>query len=77
MVVHQTTLSIINGYRLLPIAAGLNYSMVDDTGPRPRILGWDVYENSSMDGSLTGSAADYTVVSGDFQQIRHRGPGRG
>jgi HK97 family phage major capsid protein len=62
-------LSIINGYRQLPQATGLNYSIIDDTGPRPRALGWDVYENSSMDGTLTGAAADYLVLSGDFQQF--------
>jgi HK97 family phage major capsid protein len=47
----------------------LNYSIIDDTGPQPRALGWNVYENSSMDGTLTGSAADYLVLSGDFQQF--------
>jgi HK97 family phage major capsid protein len=62
-------LSIINGYRQLPQATGLNYSIIDDTGPRPRALGWDVYENSSMDGTLSGGAADYLVLSGDFQQF--------
>ncbi len=62
-------LSIINGYRQLPQATGLNYSVIDDTGPRPRALGWNVYENSSMDGTLTGSAADYLVLSGDFKQF--------
>jgi HK97 family phage major capsid protein len=62
-------LSIINGYRQLPQATGLNYSIIDDTGPRPRALGWNVYENSSMDGTLTGAAADYLVLSGDFQQF--------
>ena len=61
-------LSILNGYRQLPQATGLNYSIIDDTGPLPRALGWPIYENSSMDGTLTGAAADYTVVSGDFQQ---------
>ena len=62
-------LSIINGYRQLPQATGLNYSVIDDTGPQPRALGWNVYENSSMDGSLSGGAADYLVLSGDFQQF--------
>lgn len=60
-------LSIINGYRQLPQATGLNYSIINDDGPRPRALGWTVYENSSMDGSL-GAGADYTVLSGDFRQ---------
>jgi HK97 family phage major capsid protein len=60
-------LSILNGYRQLPQATGLNYSIVNDDGPRPKILGWEVRENSSMDGSL-GAGADYTVLSGDFRQ---------
>jgi HK97 family phage major capsid protein len=61
-------LSILNGFRLLPFAAGLNYSMVSDATKPPTTLGWPTYENSSMDGTLTGSAADYTVVSGSFDQ---------
>jgi HK97 family phage major capsid protein len=62
-------LSILNGYRQLPQATGLNYSIVDDSGPLPKALGWPIYENSSMDGTLTGSAADYLVLSGDFGQF--------
>jgi HK97 family phage major capsid protein len=56
-------LSIINGYRQLAQATGLNYSIVNDSGPRPTALGWPIYENSNMDGTLTGSAADYLVLS--------------
>jgi HK97 family phage major capsid protein len=62
-------LSIINGYRQLPQATGLNYSIVNDDGPIPRALSWEIHENSSMDGTLTGAAADYLVLSGDFQQF--------
>jgi HK97 family phage major capsid protein len=62
-------LTILNGYRQLPQATGLNYSIVDDTGPLPKALGWPIYENSSMDSTLTGAAADYLVLSGDFQQF--------
>lgn len=61
-------LSIINGYRQLPKATGLTESIVDDSGAKPKTLGWVIEENSFMDGTLTGSAADYTVLSGDFQQ---------
>lgn len=61
-------LSIINGYRQLPVAAGLDDSIVNDEGPRPRALGWEIVENSTMDGTLTATAADYTVLSGDFNQ---------
>jgi HK97 family phage major capsid protein len=62
-------LSILNGFRQLPQASGLNYSIVNDDGPLPKALGWEIYENSNMDSSLTGAAADYLVVSGDFQQF--------
>jgi HK97 family phage major capsid protein len=61
-------LSILNGFRQLPQATGLNYSIISDATSPPTALGWPVYENSSMDGTLTGSAADYLVLSGDFQQ---------
>jgi HK97 family phage major capsid protein len=61
-------LSVINGYRQLPQATGLNYSMINDDGVKPRALGWTVEENSAMDGALTGAAADYAVLSGDFKQ---------
>ena len=62
-------LSVLNGYRQLPQATGLNYSVIDDSGKLPKALGWDVYENSNMDGTLTGAAADYLVLSGDFKQF--------
>ena len=42
--------------------------MVSDATTPPTVLGWPIYENGSMDGTLTGSAADYTVASGDFAQ---------
>lgn len=61
-------LSTINGYRQLPQATGLNFSIVNDDGAKPKALGWTIEENSSMDGTLTGSAADYLVLSGDFKQ---------
>jgi HK97 family phage major capsid protein len=62
-------LSILNGYRQLPQASGLNFSIVNDDGAVPRVLGWSVVENSAMDGTLTGTAADYTVIAGDFGQF--------
>jgi predicted phage gp36 major capsid-like protein len=42
--------------------------MVSDATTPPTVLGWPIYENGSMDGTLTGSAADYTLVSGDVSQ---------
>jgi HK97 family phage major capsid protein len=64
----MANLSIINGYRQLPQASGLNFSIVNDDGPVPRALGWAVVENSAMDDTLTATAADYTVIAGDFRQ---------
>lgn len=62
-------LSIINGYRQLPQATGLNYSIVSDASTPPKALGWEIWENSQMDGTLTGAAADYLVLSADFRQF--------
>ena len=64
----MANLSIINGYRLLPLAAGLNYQHGQRRDHPPTVLGWPIYENGSMDGTLTDSAADSTVASGDFSQ---------
>jgi HK97 family phage major capsid protein len=61
-------LSILNGFRQLPQATGLNYSIVNDDGPLPSALGWEVRENSNMDSTLSAAAADYLVVSGSFDQ---------
>jgi HK97 family phage major capsid protein len=60
--------SIINGFRQLPKAANIQESLVDDSGPIPRMVGVPVYENSNMDGTFNASAADYMLISGDFQQ---------
>jgi HK97 family phage major capsid protein len=64
----MANLSIINGYRQLIKATGLTESLVDDSTPPPRMAGWEIVENSNMDGTLTGAAADYALLSGDFQQ---------
>jgi HK97 family phage major capsid protein len=62
-------LSTMNGFRQLPKAAGLNESIIDDSGAKPRTLSWSIEENSAMDGTLSGAAADYLVLSGDFRQF--------
>jgi HK97 family phage major capsid protein len=62
-------LPTLNGYRQLPQATGLNYSIVNDSTTPPTILGWPAYVNSNMDSTLTGAAADYLVLSGDFSQF--------
>jgi HK97 family phage major capsid protein len=65
----MANLSVINGYRQLIKATGLTESLVDDSTSPPRIFGWKIIENSAMDGlPLTGAAADYSLVSGDFNQ---------
>jgi HK97 family phage major capsid protein len=64
----MANLTIINGYRALIKATGLTESLVDDSASVPRIYGWEIVENSSMDSSLTGAAADYLLLSGDFSQ---------
>ena len=61
-------LAILNGFRQLPQATGLNYSIVNDDTTPPKILGRPAYVNSSMDGTLTGAAADYALLNGDFSQ---------
>jgi hypothetical protein len=65
-------LSIINGYRQLLKASGRCESLVDDSGPVPRMAGWEIAENSNMDGTLTAGTADYVLLSGDFQQFDRR-----
>jgi HK97 family phage major capsid protein len=62
-------LATLNGFRQLPQATGLNYSIVNDTTSPPTVLGRPAYVNSSMDATLTGSAADYLVLNGDFSQF--------
>jgi len=63
----MANLAIINGYRQLPQATGLNYSVVSDATSPPTVLGWPLIENGAMDGTL-GAGADYTIVAGDFNQ---------
>jgi len=62
-------LSTINGFRQLIKGTGLTESLVDDSGPRPRMAGWEIMENSNMDSTLTGAAADYALLSGDYNQF--------
>jgi HK97 family phage major capsid protein len=63
------SLPILNGYRQLPQATGLNYSIVNDSTTPPTILRWSAYVKSNTDWTLTGAAADYLVLSGDFNQF--------
>lgn len=44
-------------------------ALVDDTTTPAKLMGWPVYENSTMDGTIAaGATADYVLVSGDFRQ---------
>jgi HK97 family phage major capsid protein len=58
----------LNGYRQLPKATNIQESLVDDSSSPPKMVNRSVYENSNMDSALTGAAADYLTVIGDFQQ---------
>jgi HK97 family phage major capsid protein len=64
----MANLSVINAYRGLPIGSGLQQSLVDDSSTPPRMLGWQLRENSTMDGTITATAADYLLLAGDFSQ---------
>lgn len=61
--------AVINGYRQLPIATNIQESLVDISTDPPRINGWPLYEAGAMDGALNASAADYTVLAGDFSNF--------
>lgn len=61
----MANLSIVNGYRQLSQATGLNYSIVNDSTTPPTALGWTFHENSSMAGTFS-AGNDFLVLSGDF-----------
>jgi HK97 family phage major capsid protein len=65
----MANLSIINAARQLPAGSGLTSSLVDDSGTPPKMLGWNVNENSLMDGTIAaGTTDDFVLLSGDFGQ---------
>ncbi|MEU6413016.1 phage major capsid protein [Microbispora sp. NPDC046933] len=64
----MANLSIINAFRLLPLAANVNTLMVDDSTTPPKMLGWNFWENSNMDGALA-AGADNVLLAGDFTQF--------
>lgn len=65
----MANLSIINAARQLPKGSGLTDSLVDDSTTPPKMLGWQVHENSNVDGTIAaGATNDYVLLSGDFQQ---------
>jgi HK97 family phage major capsid protein len=64
----MANLSVINAYRQLPIGTGLQTSLVDDSSTPPRMAGWELWENSTMDGTITTTANDFLLLAGDFSQ---------
>jgi HK97 family phage major capsid protein len=71
----MANLSMINAARQIPLYTN-GPSIVNDATTPPRCLGWALYENSAMDGTIAaGATNDYVWLSGDFKrgyQIRDR-----
>jgi HK97 family phage major capsid protein len=64
----MANLTIINQGRVLPLYTNGPAAVSDASNP-PKMLGWEVYENSSMDGTIAGGTTnDYCLLSGDFKQ---------
>jgi HK97 family phage major capsid protein len=61
----MANLTVMNMLRAVPSGSGLTTPALGSDG---RMLGWQVHENSNMDGTITGSQADYLLVAGDFSQ---------
>lgn len=61
------SLEVLNATRDFPkMDAGVDESLVDESGPRPRVRGWEWHENSSM--SSTVGTGEHIAVAGDFRQ---------
>lgn len=62
----MANLSVINQGRTTPLYTN-GPAMVSDATTPPRMLGWEVVENSAMDGTIAaGTTNDYVLLSGDF-----------
>jgi HK97 family phage major capsid protein len=66
----MANLSIINAGRQLVAGSGLTTSIVDDSTTPPRMLGWQLHENSTMDGHR-GRQRLRAAVRG-LLAVRHR-----
>lgn len=65
----MANLNVINAARQMPAGTGLSSSLVDDSTTPPKMLGWDLLENSVIDGTIAaGTTHDYVLLSGDFKQ---------
>lgn len=66
----QANLSMINAARQIPMYAN-GPSIVNDSTTPPRCFGWELAENSRIDGTIAaGSTHDYVWLSGDFRQYQ-------
>jgi HK97 family phage major capsid protein len=66
----MANLSILNQGRQLIAGTGLTTPLITDGSGLPQMLGWPVYENSVMDGTIAaGTTNDYVLLSGDFSQF--------
>jgi HK97 family phage major capsid protein len=64
----MANLLIINQGRVLPKYSN-GPAVVDDSTTPPKMFGWQLLENSTMDGTIAaGTTNDYCLLSGDFKQ---------
>jgi HK97 family phage major capsid protein len=66
----MANLAVLNLTRDFPLlASGTEVSLVDDSGPIPRVHGWELIENSSMDGAYNAAATadNFLLVAGDWK----------
>jgi len=60
-------LEVLNATREFPkIDGGVDVSLVDDSSNPPRVRGWGLHENSSLDATFT--TGSNIAVAGDFRQ---------
>jgi HK97 family phage major capsid protein len=65
----MANLATVNAGRQLPLYTNGPALVSDATNP-PQMMGWPVYENSQMDGTIAaGTTNDYVLLSGDFSQF--------
>ena len=53
----------------MPIFTGANYSIVNDSGDVPTMLGLPFYEASAMNPSNVGASGSKNLLVGDFSQM--------
>jgi HK97 family phage major capsid protein len=66
----MANLTMINAARQIPMYAN-GPSIVNDATTPPRCFGWELRENSTMDGTIgAGTTNDYVWLGGDFSQYQ-------